>query len=211
MVLALDEDDPASDGYTKLGWGAEPHVKAPRVAYAVTQATGTMVSALNVAATYITIPPDGGPFAVGFMGDDHRPRTQGWDAAYLDALRDLGTGIVYGDDLLQRQNLPTQCAMTADIIQALGYMAPPSLTHLYVDNFWLSLGRSTGCIRYLPDVVVEHCHPVARKAEWDAGYQRVNSTAMYSADEAAFRRYSQDSFAADVAKVKRLAAVGANG
>lgn len=173
--------------------------------------SANMVEALNMRASDLLAGEmvDGGvdpPFAIGFMGDDHRPRTVGWDYAYLEALSELRTGIVYGDDLLQRQNLPTQCAMTSDIVRALGYMAPPTLTHLYVDNFWLSLGRSANCIRYLPDVVVEHCHPVARKAEWDAGYTRVNNSDMYAKDEAAFRQYSATGFCADVEKVLALRA-----
>lgn len=195
LVFALDDDDPTRDEYSRRVeiW---------------TGPNRSMVEALNGAVAWVS----GGmfgmdpPFAVGFMGDDHRPRTVGWDAAYLEALRGMGTGIVYGDDLLQRQNLPTQCAMTADIVRALGYMAPPTLTHLYVDNFWLSLGRSANCICYLPDVVVEHCHPVARKASWDAGYARVNNSDMYAKDEAAFREYSATGFRADVEKVLALRA-----
>lgn len=174
-------------------------------------ASSTMVEALNMRSADLVsgkmseglIPP---PFAIGFMGDDHRPRTLGWDRAYVDALSDLGTGIVYGDDLFQGRRLPTQCAMTADIVQTLGYMAPPALTHLYVDNFWLSLGEQAQCIRYLPDVVIEHRHPVVGKAQWDEGYQRVNDGAMYAKDSAAFADYCRTTLAGDVAKVRALRA-----
>lgn len=199
IIVAIDWDEQHRDYHAEMGRTA---FSPWEIRQSAIGAPG-MVGALNDTATWIASWPDG-PFAIGFQGDDHRPRTKGWDAAYLDALHDLGTGIVYGDDLLQRQNLPTQCAMTADIVRALGYMAPPNLTHLYVDNFWLSLGRSAECIRYLPDVVVEHCHPVARKANWDAGYARVNSSDMYAKDEAAFRDYWADGFRSDVAKVRAL-------
>src|SRR5579872_5172215 len=37
---------------------------------------------------------------VGFMGDDHRPRTPGWDLRMIAALGD-GPGIAYGNDLYQ--------------------------------------------------------------------------------------------------------------
>jgi hypothetical protein len=144
------------------------------------------------------------PFAVGFMGDDHRPRIRGWDEQYVDTLRELGTGIVYGDDLLQGRRLPTQCAMTSDIVRALGYMAPPSLTHMYVDNFWLALGEQAQCIKYLPEVVVEHRHPVAGKAQWDEGYKRVNDPGVFAKDEAAFAEYCRTSLLGDVQKVQAL-------
>jgi hypothetical protein len=65
-------------------------------------------------------------------------------------------------------------------------MAPPTLTHLYVDNAWLDLGRALESITYLPDTVIEHLHPHAGKAEPDEGYERVNGDAMYDADRAAY-------------------------
>src|SRR5580704_18725084 len=38
--------------------------------------------------------------AVASLGDDHLPRTRGWDTLMLDALDGMGgTGIVYGDDI----------------------------------------------------------------------------------------------------------------
>lgn len=198
LVFALDDDDPTRGDYPD----------GPTI---WTGPNKSMVEALNGAATgyaegLFGMAP---PVAIGFMGDDHRPRTNGWDQSYLDALRELGSGIVYGNDLLQGQRLPTQCAMTTDIVRALGYMAPPALTHMYVDNFWLTLGQCVESVRYLPDVVVEHLHPVAGKAQWDAGYMRVNATSMYSRDEAAFVHYVRESLAGDVAKVRALRTVDA--
>lgn len=197
LAIAIDADDPQRAAYLKL---------ADRLYSVSEQASGTMVSALNQAAEYATtdqfVTP--GPFAIGFMGDDHRPRTVGWDAAYLEALHDLGTGIVYGNDLLQGPNLPTQCAMTADIIRAVGHMAPPALRHMYCDNYWRDLGQQAGCLRYLPDVVVEHMHPFAGKAEWTEGHKRVNDRAVYDHDAHAYAAYVRDRLAADVAAVRGL-------
>lgn len=168
-------------------------------AAAVTGDNRNMVQALNRAAGIVE------SAATGFMGDDHCPRTHGWDTAYLEALHGLGTGLVYGDDLLQRANLPTQVAMTTDIVRVLGWMAPPTLTHLYVDNFWKDLGQAAGCLRYLPDVVIEHRHPVAGKAEWDANYARVNDAGMYQRDALAYQQFVQAGHLHDaVAAVKAL-------
>jgi hypothetical protein len=194
LVFAVDLDDPSREKYAWTAGRAHPRVSV------VAADTHTMVEALNDAATLHARLA----YAVGFMGDDHRPRVKGWDQRYLDALRELGTGIVYGDDLLQGEKLPTQCAMTSDIVRALGHMAPPPLRHMYVDNYWLDLGRACGCVRYLPDVVVEHMHPVAGKSEWTEGHKRVNDRAVYAADESAYRRYLVSEFPADVAKVRAL-------
>ena len=114
------------------------------------------------------------------------------------------TGLVYGNDLLQGQNLPTQVAMTTDIVQILGYMVPPSIRHLYVDNFWLQLGRKLGRLKYLDGVIVEHMHPGAQKADWDEGYTRVNEQGMWDADKKAYRKYMAARFQTDLAKLRPL-------
>ncbi|HET6737752.1 MAG TPA: hypothetical protein VFH76_02425, partial [Kribbella sp.] len=72
--------------------------------------------------------------------------------------------------------------------------------------YWLSLGRAANCITYLPDVVVEHLHPVARKAAWDEGYQRVNASSMYERDQAAFSAYWAEHGDRDVAAVRSAVA-----
>lgn len=188
LWFAVDDDDPTRHQYPDNTWGWPSR---------------SMVDALNHSAMFAIDPP--GLTAVAFMGDDHRPRTKGWDAAYLAALQDLGTGIVYGNDLLQRDRLATQVAMTADIVRALGYMAPPTLHHLYVDNYWMALGAGAECLRYLPNIIVEHLHPVAGKADWDDGYRRVNDKAMYVRDEAAFCTLAESgALAGDIAKVRAL-------
>lgn len=182
LVFAVDEDDPALDEYS----AAVCAVRYANASVGVVRDSSSMVYALNAGA--LTLLDRGFPEAIGFMGDDHRPRTNGWDRAYLDALVSL-PGIVYGNDLVQGANLPTQCAMSASAVRALGHMAPPVLTHLYVDNYWRDLGRAAGRITYLPDVVVEHLHPVAGKADWDEGYRRVNARAVYDQDRAAYAAY----------------------
>jgi len=194
LVFAVDDDDPTRNDYlaaleaypwTTVHFGPSP---------------STMVKALNgVASLYANE-----AFALGFMGDDHRPRTMHWDAMYLTALDQLGTGIVYGNDLLQGENIPTQVAMTADIVRAVGHMAPPALTHLYVDNYWKDLGEKAGCLRYLPSVVVEHMHPLAHKAAWDEGYARVNDRSMYQHDGDAYADYAGSHLADDVETVRAL-------
>lgn len=144
-------------------------------------------------------------FAVGFMGDDHRPRTIGWDAAYLNVLYNLGTGFVYGNDLLQGELIPTQVAMTSDIPQTLGYMVPREFQHLFVDNVWKDWGRGIGKLVYLDDVVVEHLHPLAGKAKSDKNYRAVNSGPVAHADGASYAAYhSSGRLNDDIARLKLL-------
>ncbi|MGW0837571.1 hypothetical protein [Streptomyces prunicolor] len=140
--------------------------------------------------------------AVGFMGDDHLPRTVGWDGRYLEELEKLGTGLAYGNDLIQGQAIPTQVAMTSDIILATRCMVPPGMTHLWLDNAWLALGNALGAISYLPDVIVEHLHPIAGRAQWDAGYQECNTDALSSADRAVFEAWQESELPAWVQQIR---------
>jgi hypothetical protein len=127
------------------------------------------------------------PF-LGFAGDDHLPRTRGWAKRYIDVLR-AGTGIVYCDDGYQHENIPTQWAMTADIVRALGAMVPSGVEHLYCDNAVRDLGQTAECLTYLPDVLIEHMHPAAGKAPTDEQYDRVNGREQYRSDRAAYRMW----------------------
>lgn len=197
LWFAVDSDDPDLDGYRE-----EVDALACQRIAVIPVVGGCMARALNEAAMVAVSDP--ATTAVGFMGDDHRPRTPGWDSAYLFALVRMRVGIVYGDDQLQSQALPTQCAMSASIVRALGWMCPPALRHLWIDNFWLDLGQKAGCLRYLPDVVVEHMHPYNGKAEMDEGYERVNSLEIIDADRAAYGRYVVEDLDRDAQKVRQL-------
>lgn len=189
LIFAVDIDDPAYADYRRaLDQLAVADPGATTINLMNTGAWRPMVPKLNWAANMFA---HQGHFALGFAGDDHLPRTAGWARAYLAELRELGTGIVYGDDGIQGQRLPTQWAMTADIVRALGRMVPADVEHLYCDNAIRDLGEAAGCLRYLPDVLIEHMHPVAGKAAVDAGYLRVNRPEQYKRDAAAYRLWKQ--------------------
>jgi hypothetical protein len=139
---------------------------------------------------------------LGFMGDDHRPRTHHWDRRFAAAMAHMGgVGMAYGNDLLQGPNLPTAAWMSSCIVETLGYMLPPGLTHLYIDDAWKALGMRINKLTYVGDVVIEHLHPVAHKAEWDEGYAEVNSGTMYENDGKVFHAYLQNGLHTDAEKI----------
>lgn len=138
---------------------------------------------------------------IGFMGDDHRPRTKGWDTQLCDAIGDKA-GVAYGNDLLQGANLPTAVVLSSEIIRKIGYMVPPTLVHMYMDNFWRDFGDKLGNLKYLDDVIVEHLHYLAGKAVNDLQYQEVNSASVYENDRIAYELYLAGQFDKDLLKVK---------
>lgn len=129
---------------------------------------------------------------IGFMGDDHLPRTRHWDKNILNVMDQDRPMVVYGNDLLQRDALPTSVFISSSVIRALGYMCPPGLRHLWIDNAWKTLGKELGTLTYLNDTVIEHMHPVAGKAAWDEGYSRVNSGEQNNADRQEYERWIRE-------------------
>jgi hypothetical protein len=141
---------------------------------------------------------------LGFIGDDHSPKTPLWDKKIEAALKEMRTGIVYGDDKFQGINLPTAVFLTSDIVRTLGYMCPPTLIHMWLDNSWKEWGESIGRLRYLPSVVIEHLHPQADgKGQMDDNYAEV--WALMEPDKVRFDAYrSSGGLGADIAKLRAL-------
>ena len=170
LLFAVDDDDPALPRYREISdasrcagftRGVHLHV-GPRL-----RLGGT----LNAVSEKFTDAYD----ALCFMGDDHLARSGRWDLAFLAELERLGTGIVYGNDLIQGPALPTAVAMTTDIIRELGYMVPAGLVHMFADNAWKAWGEGIGRLTYMPDVIIEHNHPLVGKAPMDDLYRETET------------------------------------
>lgn len=136
-----------------------------------------------------------------FLGDDHRTRTPGWDELLYAPIKEKGYGLAYGDDKLQGKNLATAVMMSTNIIRTLGFMAPPVLVHLYMDNFWMNLGAALDCLTYVPEATIEHMHFAAGKAEIDAQYAEVNSKEMYTKDQNSYVEYVKNNLRGDLEKL----------
>lgn len=197
LIFVVDDDDPLKSRYfAKNPFNTSILVAPPTIR--------GMNGAMNWAFRHLERSGELG-FAIGFMGDDHRPRTPGWDDKYLRALELMGQGFVYGNDLLQGENLPTQVAFTTDIARALGYMCPDEFQHLNIDVVWKDWGQAIGRLVYLDDVIVEHLHPLAGKARMDKNYRAVNNILVVRHDVEAYNLYkSNGRFAEDVGKLKML-------
>lgn len=183
LQFICDEDDPALSLYAPL----LPVIVEPM---------GGVGPILNKVGPQLASHCD----VIGFLGDDHRPRTPGWDTALCGELTQ--PGVAYGNDLHQGPNIPTAVLITAKVITELGYMSPPGCGHLYLDNFWRTLGEGLGWLRYREDVIIEHMHPHAGKAPLDEGYERVNSAQQYSADGLAYDMFLANQWQQDLARLR---------
>ncbi|MEV7466130.1 glycosyltransferase family A protein [Streptomyces kronopolitis] len=198
LLFAVDTDDPELAAYKKHAAELKGDHRIRFVFGKRRRLCGTLnQQAIKAAKTYRFL---------AFMGDDHRPRPAAmpWDARIRECLSG-GPGIVYGNDLLMGERMPTAVAMTSDIVRTLGCMAPDCLVHLCLDLVWLEWGRGMGRITYLDDMVIEHLHPANGKAEVDAGYEECNSSEQVSADSAAYYNYRDNGgLDADLAKLRQL-------
>ena len=184
LLYALDDDDceyPRIDG----------------VMYEVNPRMG-MNGTLNYVATKYADQYD----YIAFMGDDHRIRTKDWDKDLVESISGFENGVAYGNDLLQGSKLPTAVLMDARIVRKLGYMAPPKQRHLYLDDFWKTLGTALDTLRYNPGVIIEHLHFTNGKADSDALYQEVNAPALYEKDRVAYEEYVRNDLPNDLAKLR---------
>lgn len=194
LCFAVDMDDPDRDEYLA-------RLTAVNGCHTFLAEGGSMVAALNQAALNFAVDYP----VLGFMGDDHRPRTIGWDRALVEAIAGRTVAIAYANDLLQGPKMCTQVAMTSSIVKTLGYMAPPQFCHLCIDLVWRDWGERLSCLEYLPDVVIEHLHPANGKAVMDAGYERVNAPAVVTADSQAYYGYrDKGGMDADTAALRAL-------
>lgn len=207
LVFVIDSDDPTYGDYLEnlrylQNEYARPscHVQ-PIINLMNDGPWQPMVSKLNRAAAMFA---EQGHFALGFAGDDHLPRTKHWAAGYVEELSAVGTGIVYCRDGLQDERLPTQWAMTSDIVRALGCMVPAPVDHLFCDNAVRDLGRAGHCLSYMPAVLIEHMHPLAGKAPADPGYIRVNRPEQYRRDRAVYDVWREKTLPDQAALIRAL-------
>ena len=134
-----------------------------------------------------------------FVGNDCVFKTKGWEDIFLNEARDKKHVVFYGDDMLQGERLATHAFISTSIIEALGFMAPKCLHHLYVDNYWMSLGKHLNCLQYFPNVILEHMHYSNNKNERDEVYSKGNS--FCSLDSEAFNLYINSEFFEDMKRI----------
>jgi len=97
---------------------------------------------------------------LGMFGDDVVPETPGWDVRLVEALGDR-LGVSYGDDGLRDKHapdLPTHYVTQTEVYRRLGYLSPPGIRHLFLDNVARDIGRHLKNFVYVP-VKIPHLHP----------------------------------------------------
>lgn len=109
---------------------------------------------------------------LGLIGDDCVPETDAWDRRMVQALD--GANIVSCNDAWQAPRRLGNCwVMAGDVVRAVGYVFPPGMQHLYVDDVWETIGQAAQCWRCLMSVRVAHRHVLKGEADPDETHRAV--------------------------------------
>lgn len=113
---------------------------------------------------------------VSFIEDDCNFVTEGWETSFINKLEEIGDyGIVWGNDLVNRDYIVGIPFMDSKIVDVLGYMSPPEIKYLWPDHFWKQLGQDLGTLFYFSDIIVEHRHYSTGKRQKDEISDTVDS------------------------------------
>jgi CBS domain-containing protein len=109
---------------------------------------------------------------LGLIGDDCVPETPGWDKRLVDQLD--GSNFVACNDGWQAPQRVGNCwVISGPLVRAVGYIFPPGLHHLYVDDVWETIGREAGCWTTDMDIMVRHLHVLKGDAPADETHDKV--------------------------------------
>lgn len=175
LLFCIDEDDKECDAYRNVFQNQCAYLIMPR--QTTTRIFNTVAVKLLPHYKYYSQ-----------TNDDFFYHTKDWDKILVEEIETLsgGWGIAYGNDLKEGKNMPTTSVISGNIVQTLGWLQMPWLTHLYGDNAWKTLGRKIGRFHYCQDVIIEHKHYHINKSELDATYKQTNSTLRYRVDRLFF-------------------------
>jgi hypothetical protein len=184
VAVAVDNDDPAFEDYQRVF--AQQAGEGDRLV------TGPRKS-LTEWTNEVAVKNAGAYKCLASFGDDHVPRSPGFDKALVTACTEDGPGIAYPWDGA-REDVPEAPVVHSAIVEALGWFLNPALAHWYVDDTLGALGRQAGCLRFLRAIAVDHVRGPADATARD-------NIAALAADKAAYQQWRHERMAADVATV----------
>ncbi len=111
------------------------------------------------------------------LNDDTVCRTKGWDTRILRAFDKYPDGIalVWCNDLFRGSAIPNFPALSKNLCELMGGICPVDYSRDYIDTHLLDIfkklhGLGHYRLEYLQDVIIEHLHHEAGKAEIDNTY-----------------------------------------
>ena len=167
ILIYLDEDDPRLKEY-------DQNPPNPAISFYIGKAVGLGGVYHWV---YENFPQEK---YYGFLGDDLIPQTDGWDEKLVEAAGDWN--VAYPNDKFwEYGELATHPTLGGELVRHMGWLCYPGLERTYIDTVWHAVGTHRGALKWLPDVILEHMHPLKGKAPMDDTYAKI---ALHTAHDA---------------------------
>ncbi len=109
---------------------------------------------------------------VMYAADDILFKTESWDLIVKKGLSGKPAYLVYGNDLGRpKQEIATHGFMTRDFASLNGYLLPELFSADFCDTWLTSIARMAKCLKYIPELEIEHMHPNWGKSLNDQTYE----------------------------------------
>lgn len=196
VVVFLWRDDPHLEEYLNLSLDKDPNRRWPNGwTILIEKERFTAADAMRLAVKYA-------PRAAfyGFLADDVVFKTP-WSRQLASAATPCF--VSYPDDCIQGEGLCTHFACGGDLVRQLGWWALPGLKHHGIDLVFMNLGYNVpGLLKYRPDVIFEHMHPMVDKGKWDDIYNFAES--ILGEDNKVYQHWLRADLPSDIHKVRGL-------
>lgn len=138
---------------------------------------------------------------VGFVSDDCVPETSNWDVTLVAQLS--GWNMISSNDGWQAPKRIT-CAIvwSVQLLNAIGYLAPPGLQHLFWDDELEVIGRATSCWSVDMNVMVRHKNAALEVKPTDSTSEA--QTRMWEPDARVFDQWRMTERDAAIERVLKL-------
>lgn len=99
--------------------------------------------------------------SVCLLNDDHFIVTKDWDKKVQEKITGYNF-VSTGDNWRSPQKASGATVWSMDLLNAVDWpIYPPGMIHLFIDDLWEYLGRTTGCWNIDHSVIIEHHHPLS--------------------------------------------------
>lgn len=131
------------------------------------------------------------------IADDAIMRTFGWNFDFEEALLRAPKDricLLYSDDGVTKHNMSVFPCITRQWYEAIGRFCPPYFVGDYPDQWlWDVIGMVDPHRRiYIPDVLIEHLHPIHRKAQDDATYRERREREQKEPPSQLYAKYAEE-------------------
>lgn len=134
----------------------------------------------------------------GFISDDSLIRTPCWDKLLLSKA-DHYAIVHSADGWRTERRIHGAVVFGGELLRALGWWVPPGLIHSFCDDVWETIADKMNLRRYVPDVMVEHCHFANGKTAIDQSYLKAYSS--FDEDKKNFLRWKEEDFELAVKRI----------